>query len=258
MHQINQWNNVVRWEFKQPQPFLRTREFLWQEGHSAFADKSEAEDEVLDILELYRQVYEELMAVPVVPGRKTEKEKFAGADYTTTVEAFIGASGRAIQGATSHHLGTNFSKMFKINFVSPEDASKHEFVFQNSWGLTTRTIGVMVMVHGDDNGLVLPPRLADVQVDSLFWCLLFHEPWWLSVFWLVSNRCEVASTTVMRCCCFWVASTFYLEGNDGGDKERQSILRSNECCVDHYHTHRGQSGGNGRAARGAQGCVQRS
>lgn len=111
---LNQWNNVVRWEFKHPQPFLRTREFLWQEGHTAFAGKEEADKEVLDILELYAQVYTDLLAIPVVKGRKTEKEKFAGGDYTTTVEAFISASGRAIQGATSHHLGQNFSKMFEI------------------------------------------------------------------------------------------------------------------------------------------------
>ncbi|KAL0969878.1 hypothetical protein UPYG_G00233690 [Umbra pygmaea] len=111
---LNQWCNVVRWEFKHPQPFLRTREFLWQEGHTAFATKEEAAEEVLQILDLYARVYEELMAIPVVKGRKTEKEKFAGGDYTTTVEAFISASGRAIQGATSHHLGQNFSRMFDI------------------------------------------------------------------------------------------------------------------------------------------------
>ncbi|XP_037952887.1 bifunctional glutamate/proline--tRNA ligase-like [Teleopsis dalmanni] len=159
---LNQWNNVVRWEFKHPQPFLRTREFLWQEGHSAFANKSEAEKEVLDILELYAQVYTNLMAIPVVKGRKTEKEKFAGGDYTTTVEAFISASGRAIQGATSHHLGQNFSKMFEIVFEDPETQQK-EFAWQNSWGITTRTIGVMIMVHSDNQGLVLPPHIACIQ-----------------------------------------------------------------------------------------------
>jgi bifunctional glutamyl/prolyl-tRNA synthetase len=159
---INQWNNVVRWEFKQPQPFLRTREFLWQEGHTAFATKEEADVEVLQILDLYRRIYEELLCVPVVPGRKTEKEKFAGGDYTTTVEAFIPAAGRCIQGATSHHLGQNFSKMFNIEFE--DEAGKKQLVYQNSWGLTTRTIGVMVMVHSDDKGLVLPPRVAKTQV----------------------------------------------------------------------------------------------
>nr|XP_043885451.1 bifunctional glutamate/proline--tRNA ligase isoform X1 [Solea senegalensis] len=161
---LNQWCNVVRWEFKHPQPFLRTREFLWQEGHSAFATKEEAEEEVLQILELYARVYEELMAIPVVKGRKTEKEKFAGGDYTTTVEAFISASGRAIQGATSHHLGQNFSKMFEIIFEDPKRPGEKEYAYQNSWGLTTRTIGVLAMVHGDNMGLVLPPRVACLQV----------------------------------------------------------------------------------------------
>uniref|UniRef100_A0A1A8L4V1 Bifunctional glutamate/proline--tRNA ligase n=1 Tax=Nothobranchius pienaari TaxID=704102 RepID=A0A1A8L4V1_9TELE len=161
---LNQWCNVVRWEFKHPQPFLRTREFLWQEGHTAFATKEEAAEEVLQILDLYARVYEELMAIPVVKGRKTEKEKFAGGDYTTTVEAFISASGRAIQGATSHHLGQNFSKMFEIVFEDPKKPGEKQLAFQNSWGITTRTIGVLTMVHGDNMGLVLPPRVACLQV----------------------------------------------------------------------------------------------
>lgn len=138
---------MQRWEFKHPQPFLRTREFLWQEGHTAFATKAEADEEVLTILEIYAAVYEKLMAIPVVRGRKTEKEKFAGGDYTTTVEAFVSASGRAIQGGTSHHLGQNFSKMFDIQVQdSSDEANKKIYVYQNSWGLTTRTIGVMIMV----------------------------------------------------------------------------------------------------------------
>ncbi|XP_075719466.1 bifunctional glutamate/proline--tRNA ligase isoform X5 [Rhinoderma darwinii] len=161
---LNQWCNVVRWEFKHPQPFLRTREFLWQEGHTAFATYEEAAEEVLQILDFYTRVYEELLAIPVVKGRKTEKEKFAGGDYTTTVEAFVSASGRAIQGATSHHLGQNFSKMFEIVFEDPKKPGEKQYAFQNSWGLTTRTIGVMTMVHGDNMGLVLPPRVACVQV----------------------------------------------------------------------------------------------
>uniref|UniRef100_A0A3Q3L771 Bifunctional glutamate/proline--tRNA ligase n=1 Tax=Mastacembelus armatus TaxID=205130 RepID=A0A3Q3L771_9TELE len=161
---LNQWCNVVRWEFKHPQPFLRTREFLWQEGHTAFATKEEAAEEVLQILDLYARVYEELMAIPVVKGRKTEKEKFAGGDYTTTVEAFISASGRAIQGATSHHLGQNFSRMFEIMFEDPKRPGEKQLAFQNSWGITTRTIGVLTMVHGDNMGLVLPPRVACLQV----------------------------------------------------------------------------------------------
>lgn len=114
------------------------------------------------ILDLYAQVYTDLLAIPVVKGRKTEKEKFAGGDFTTTVEAFISASGRAIQGATSHHLGQNFSKMFEIVYNDPETAQK-SYVYQNSWGITTRTIGVVVMVHADNQGLVLPPRVASIQ-----------------------------------------------------------------------------------------------
>mmetsp|Transcript_1602 Transcript_1602/g.2395 ORF Transcript_1602/g.2395 Transcript_1602/m.2395 type:complete len:389 (-) Transcript_1602:207-1373(-) len=159
---LNQWANVVRWELNRPQPFIRSREFLWQEGHSAFAKKSEAEEEVIFALDIYASVYEDLLAIPVVKGRKTEKEKFAGGDYTTTVEAYVPISGRAVQGATSHHLGQNFSKMFHIEFEN--ENKEKELVYQNSWGMTTRTIGVMVMIHGDNKGLVLPPRVAPTQV----------------------------------------------------------------------------------------------
>ncbi|PBK98844.1 prolyl-tRNA synthetase [Armillaria gallica] len=165
---LNQWNNVVRWEFKNPQPFLRTREFLWQEGHTAHLTKAEADIEVRQILELYRRVYEELLAVPVIPGVKSEKEKFAGGLYTTTIEGFISTSGRGIQAATSHCLGQNFSRpeMFNISVEDPEDkvGQTKLYVWQNSWGLSTRSIGVMVMVHGDNQGLVLPPRVASIQV----------------------------------------------------------------------------------------------
>ncbi|KAF8920030.1 hypothetical protein CPB85DRAFT_1429496 [Mucidula mucida] len=165
---LNQWNSVVRWEFKNPQPFLRTREFLWQEGHTAFLTKAEADVEVRQILELYRRVYEELLAVPVIPGIKSEKEKFAGGLYTTTVEGFIPTTGRGIQAATSHCLGQNFSRpeMFNITVEDPNDPTGQGklYVWQNSWGLSTRTIGVMVMVHGDNQGLVLPPRVASIQV----------------------------------------------------------------------------------------------
>lgn len=159
---LNQWTNVVRWEFKHPTPFIRSREFLWQEGHTAFATKEEADAEVQTILDLYRRVYEELLAVPVIKGVKSSKEKFAGALYSTTVEAFIPHTGRGIQGATSHCLGQNFSKMFNINFEDKDGNQAQPW--QNSWGMTTRTIGVMVMTHADDKGLVLPPRIANVQV----------------------------------------------------------------------------------------------
>mmetsp|Transcript_7395 Transcript_7395/g.15992 ORF Transcript_7395/g.15992 Transcript_7395/m.15992 type:complete len:738 (+) Transcript_7395:148-2361(+) len=159
---LNQWSNVVRWEFKDPTPFLRTREFLWQEGHTAHSSFEDANDMVMKALELYRRVYEELLAIPVIPGTKTEKEKFAGGHSTTTVEGYIPVAGRAIQGATSHHLGQNFGKMFDINYQ--DENGKTQVVWQTSWGLTTRTIGVMIMVHGDDTGLVLPPRVAPQQV----------------------------------------------------------------------------------------------
>lgn len=160
--ELNQWNNVVRWEFKDATPFLRSREFLWQEGHTAHTTYEEAQERVLSILEFYKQAYEELLAVPVIKGAKTEKEKFAGALHTTTVEAYINGSGRAIQGATSHNLGQNFGKIFKIAFEN--DVGERSIPWQTSWGFTTRSIGVAVMVHGDNKGLVLPPRVAPIQV----------------------------------------------------------------------------------------------
>jgi len=159
---MNQWCNVVRWEFKNPTPFIRGREFLWQEGHTAFSNYEEAAKEVLDILEIYRKTYEELCAVPVTKGHKTEVEKFAGGFYTTTVEAFVSGNGRSIQAATSHCLGQNFSKMFDIQFEN--EKGKKEFAWQNSWGFSTRSIGVLTMVHGDDSGLVLAPKIAPLQV----------------------------------------------------------------------------------------------
>lgn len=159
---LNQWNNVVRWEFKNPTPFIRTREFLWQEGHTAHATKEEADTEVRQILDFYASAYEELLAVPMIKGVKSEKEKFAGADYTTTIEGFIPSTGRGIQAATSHQLGQNFGKMFGIS-AEYEDGKKL-IPYQNSWGFTTRSLGVMIMVHGDDKGLVLPPRVAPLQV----------------------------------------------------------------------------------------------
>ena len=160
---LNQWSNVVRWEFKHPTPFIRSREFLWQEGHTAHVSREDADEEVLVILELYRRIYEELLAVPVIKGVKSDKERFAGGLYTTTIEAFVPANGRAIQAATSHSLGQNFAKMFDIWYEAGDGRSK-AMPWQNSWGCTTRTIGVAVMVHGDDKGLVLPPRVTPVQV----------------------------------------------------------------------------------------------
>ena len=152
----NQWTNIVRWEIKNPTPFIRTREFLWQEGHT-----EEAEQMVYKILEFYRMVYEDLCACPVIPGVKTENEKFPGGAYTTSIEGFL-PNGKGVQCATSHHLGQNFSKMFEIVFLDKE--KKKQLAWQTSWGLTTRTIGVLVMMHGDNKGLVLPPKVAPTQV----------------------------------------------------------------------------------------------
>ncbi|EMR11272.1 proline-tRNA ligase [Pneumocystis murina B123] len=165
---LNQWNSVVRWEFKHPQPFLRTREFLWQEGHTVYLNRKESEKEVFEILDLYEKVYIDLLAVPVIKGIKSEKEKFAGAAFTATIEGYIPASGRAIQAATSHSLGQNFSKMFDICVENPDTKVTGEkskiYVWQNSWGLSTRAIGIMIMTHGDDKGLVIPPKVSKIQV----------------------------------------------------------------------------------------------
>jgi len=159
---LNQWCNVVRWEFKYPTPFIRSREFLWQEGHTAHATREEAEKEVYQILDIYARTYEELLGVSMVKGRKTELEKFAGGLFTTTIEGYIPVVGRGIQAATSHCLGNNFAEMFHIEYLA-DDAKKH-LAWQNSWGFTTRSIGVMIMTHSDDKGLVLPPRVAPIQV----------------------------------------------------------------------------------------------
>ncbi|KAF2227085.1 hypothetical protein BDZ85DRAFT_212459 [Elsinoe ampelina] len=165
---LNQWNNVVRWEFKHPMPFLRSREFLWQEGHTAHLTKAEAEKEVMEILtNVYAACYEDLLAVPVVKGTKTKNETFPGADYTLTVEGFVGAVGRGIQAATAHLLGQHFAKMFDITVEDPsaKEGEKKEklHVWQNSWGFTTRSIGIAVLTHSDNKGLVIPPRVAETQ-----------------------------------------------------------------------------------------------
>src|SRR5215470_13925502 len=157
---INQWANVVRWE-KVTRPFLRTTEFLWQEGHTAHETEQEAEDETLKILDLYTDVCESILAVPVVKGRKTDSEKFAGALRTYSIEALMG-DGRALQAGTSHNLGQNFAKAFEITFQARDKSVQH--VWGTSWGMTTRLIGAAIMVHGDDSGLVLPPRIAPYQV----------------------------------------------------------------------------------------------
>lgn len=157
---INQWNNVVRWE-KRTYLFLRTTEFLWQEGHTAHETEKEAMDMVLEALEWYRQIYEEHFAVPILIGRKSEAEKFAGAKETYTIEALM-PDGKALQGATSHNLGQNFSKPFAIQFQNHK--GEMAYVWQTSWGLSTRSLGGLFLVHGDDSGLILPPKVAPVQV----------------------------------------------------------------------------------------------
>ncbi|HYD03474.1 MAG TPA: proline--tRNA ligase [Alphaproteobacteria bacterium] len=158
---LNQWCNVVRWEFKHPVPFLRTREFLWQEGHTAFATREEAVAEVFEILDLYASVFEDRYAVAVLKGIKSNNEKFAGADFTSSVETLF-PNGKAIQAATSHLLGQNFAKAFEISFLDKD--GNRDYVWQNSWGLTTRSIGIMLGIHGDDKGIVMPPRVAPVQI----------------------------------------------------------------------------------------------
>ncbi len=158
---INQWCNIVRWETKATKLFLRTREFLWQEGHTAHATKEEAEKEVMYALEEYRDIMENYLAIPVIVGVKSDSEKFAGADYTTALEAMM-PDGKALQMGTSHNLGQHFAHVFDIKFIG-EDEKEH-LVWQTSWGITTRTIGALVMIHGDDKGLVLPPKIAPIQV----------------------------------------------------------------------------------------------
>ncbi|KAI5192002.1 bifunctional glutamyl/prolyl-tRNA synthetase [Nematocida sp. AWRm77] len=160
---INQWCNVLRWETTQTMPFVRGREFLWQEGHTAHLDRADADKEVHQILEMYADVYEQLLAVPVVRGRKSKRETFAGADYTTTVEAFVPRTGRGIQAATSHSLGINFAKMFEVSVEDPKATGERLFVHQNSWGLSTRSLGVCILTHADERGLVFPPKVAPVQ-----------------------------------------------------------------------------------------------
>ncbi len=156
----NQWCSVVRWE-KETRPFLRSREFLWQEGHTAHATAEEAEERTVQMLNLYAQFCEEVLAIPVIKGKKTDKEKFAGAESTYTIEALM-HDGKALQSGTSHNFGDGFAKAFGIQFTDRDNVLK--YVHQTSWGVSTRIIGAIIMVHGDDSGLVLPPRIAPTQV----------------------------------------------------------------------------------------------
>jgi prolyl-tRNA synthetase len=157
---INQWCNVVRWEMR-TRLFLRTTEFLWQEGHTAHATDEDAEEEARRMLDVYATFAEEWLAIPVLRGVKTESEKFAGADHTYCIEALM-QDNRALQAGTSHHLGQNFAKVFDLRFQ--DESGEWQYAWNTSWGMTTRMIGATVMVHGDDNGLVLPPRVAPIQV----------------------------------------------------------------------------------------------
>lgn len=158
---LNFWNSVLRAEIKSTKPFIRTSEFLWQEGHTAHATKEEADKETLTILNLYKWFIEEYLAIPVIAGCKTEREKFVGALYTTTLEAIM-PDGKALQMGTSHNLGQNFSKVFEIKYLG-QDKQEH-YVWQTSWGVSWRLIGAVIMVHGDDKGLILPPRITPIQV----------------------------------------------------------------------------------------------
>lgn len=156
----NQWCNVLRWE-KETRPFLRSREFLWQEGHTVHATSEEAEKETLDMLNIYNKFFHEYLAIPSIVGRKTEKEKFAGAEYTYTIEALM-HNGVALQSGTSHYFGQRFSKAYDIKFLNKNN--EFEYAYQTSWGTSTRMIGALIMVHSDDRGLVLPPRIAPLKV----------------------------------------------------------------------------------------------
>jgi len=158
---INQWCNVLRWEVKQTKLFLRTREFLWQEGHCVYETEKECDKESLVYLDEYKKVCEELLAIPVLEGKKTDKERFAGAIETYSLEALM-PDGKALQMGTSHNLGQNFAKAFGIKFLGKDE--KEYLPWQNSWGISTRLIGALVMVHSDDKGLVLPPKVAPVQI----------------------------------------------------------------------------------------------
>ena len=156
----NQWCSVVRWE-KTTRPFLRSREFLWQEGHTAHATAEEAEERTIRMLNVYADFCEEVLAIPVIKGQKTEKEKFAGAEATYTIESLM-HDGKALQSGTSHNFGDGFAKAFGIQYTDKDNQLK--YVHQTSWGMSTRIIGAIIMVHGDDSGLVLPPRIAPTQV----------------------------------------------------------------------------------------------
>lgn len=165
---INQWNSVIRWEFRHSIPFLRTREFLWNEGHTVFATKEEAEKEVKEIMDMYGVILKDFMALPSLQGKKTQAETFAGAEYTLSHELYL-PNGKAIQGPDAHHDGQKFAKAYNITFLNKKKET--EYAWQNTWAITTRMLGVMFAIHSDDKGLVLPPKLSEnkaVVVPILF------------------------------------------------------------------------------------------
>ncbi len=183
----NQWVSVVRWE-KTTRPFLRTREFLWQEGHTLHATREEAEKETLQMLDVYAKFCKDYLAIPVVQGRKTDKEKFAGAEATYTIEALM-HDGKALQSGTSHYFGDGFSRAFDVTFTDKEN--KLSYPHQTSWGTTTRLIGAVIMTHGDDNGLVIPPPIAPTQV--IIVPVAQHKPG-------VLEKAEEVLNTLKPCC----------------------------------------------------------
>ena len=181
----NQWCNVLRWE-KETRPFLRSREFLWQEGHTVHSTPEEAKTRTIMMLDIYSDVIENLLAIPVIKGKKTEKEKFAGAEDTYTVETLM-HDGRALQAGTSHYFGQNFSKPFGIKFQNKD--GKEEYAYQTSWGISTRLIGATIMAHGDNRGLKLPPRVAPIQAVVI--PIAMHKPG-------VKNKAEEISKTLSQ------------------------------------------------------------
>ena len=181
----NQWCNVLRWE-KETRPFLRSREFLWQEGHTVHSTPEEAKTRTIMMLDIYSDVIENLLAIPVIKGNKTEKEKFAGAEDTYTVETLM-HDGRALQAGTSHYFGQNFSKPFGIKFQNKD--GKEEYAYQTSWGISTRLIGATIMAHGDNRGLKLPPRVAPIQAVVI--PIAMHKPG-------VKNKAEEISKTLSQ------------------------------------------------------------
>jgi prolyl-tRNA synthetase len=158
---LNFWNSALRAEIKSTKPLIRNSEFLWQEGHTAHTDENDADEEVKMILDIYKYLIEEYLAIPIISGLKSDKEKFVGAKYTTCLESLM-ADGKVLQMATSHNLGQNFSKPFEIKFLDKD--TNEQFVWQTSWGISWRVIGALIMVHGDDKGLILPPKISPTQV----------------------------------------------------------------------------------------------